>query len=411
MKLKIGPKNILGLDIGTSGIRVAIAENREGKPALIGVFEQSSAGMRKGAVVDLAEASSAVAKALFDAKKISRPALKTIYANIGTHQVKAQLSKGIVAISRSDSEIYQDDVDRVIQLSQAINLSANRMIVHNITREFILDGVPDVSDPVGLGGGRLEVSSVVIDAFAPHVKSIMRAVELAGGQCAGLVLDPLASARAVLTKRQKDLGVVMVDLGFGTTSMSVYEENKLTGTAVFPVGASNVTNDLAVVLKIPVTAAENIKLNYAYAVADDINAKDSVDLRKFVPEAKGSVSRRFIAEIVETRLAEIFEFVNNELRVLKKAGKLAGGVVLTGGGAKLPGVTELAKNTLKLSAQIGCASAEEWAGDGFTETLEDPEFATVLGLVMSGAEREGWMGREQRDSSFSLRGLWKYFKP
>ena len=141
-----------------------------------------------------------------------------------------------------------------------------------------------------------------------------------------------------------------------------------------------------------------------------MNAKESVDMRKFVPDAKGSVSRRFIAEITETRLAEIFEFVNNELRVLKKAGKLAGGVVLTGGGAKLPGITELAKNTLKLSAQIGCASTEEWAGDGFMEALEDPEFATVLGLVLSGAEKEGWLGRE-KESSWSMRRLLKYFQP
>ena len=337
MKLKIGSQQILGLDIGTSEIKVAIAENRDGKPALISVFKQPSFGLRKGAVVDLAETSSAVAKALFEAKKISRPALKKIYVNVGTHQVKAQLSKGIVAISRSDSEIYQDDVDRVIQLSQSINLSANRIIVHNITREYILDGVPDVSDPIGLGGSRLEVSSVIVDAFAPHIKSVMRAVELAGGQYAGMFLDPIASARAVLSKRQKDLGVLLIDLGFGTTSMAVYEENKLTGTSVFPVGASNVTNDLAVVLKIPVVAAENIKLSYAYAVSEDVNAKESIDLRKFVPDAKGMVSRRFIAEIAETRLAEIFEFVNNELRVLKKAGKLAGGGVLTGGGGEMPG--------------------------------------------------------------------------
>ncbi|HEY4526079.1 MAG TPA: cell division protein FtsA [Candidatus Paceibacterota bacterium] len=410
MKLKIGSQQILGLDIGTSEIKVAIAENRDGKPALISVFKQPSFGLRKGAVVDLAETSSAVAKALFEAKKISRPALKKIYVNVGTHQVKAQLSKGIVAISRSDSEIYQDDVDRVIQLSQSINLSANRIIVHNITREYILDGVPDVSDPIGLGGSRLEVSSVIVDAFAPHIKSVMRAVELAGGQYAGMFLDPIASARAVLSKRQKDLGVLLIDLGFGTTSMAVYEENKLTGTSVFPVGASNVTNDLAVVLKIPVAAAENIKLSYAYAVSEDVNAKESIDLRKFVPDAKGMVSRRFIAEIAETRLAEIFEFVNNELRVLKKAGKLAGGVVLTGGGAKLPGITGLAKNTLKLSAQIGCASTEEWTGDGFTEALEDPEFATVLGLVLAGAEKEGWLGGGKKDP-WSLHGLLKYFQP
>jgi len=412
MKIKLGSQLITGLDVGTAEIKVTIAENRGGKPALLSVFKHPSEGLRKGAVVDLAETSSAVAKALLEVKKIARPALKRVYVNIGTHQVKSQVSRGIVAVSRADSEIYQDDVDRVIQLSQAVNLSANRMVLHNITREFILDGVADVSDPLGLSGNRLEVSSVIVDVFGPHVKSVMRAIELAGGTIGGLVLDPLAASRAVLSKKQRELGTVLVDLGHGTTSMAVYEENKLAGVSVFPVGASNVTNDLAVVLKIPDTAAESLKLHYGYALAGEVNAKESIDLRKFSADAKGSISRRFVAEIVETRLAEIFEFINNELRLLKKVGRLAGGVVLTGGGAKMPGIAELAKNTLKLSAQIGCSLNEEWSDEtaAYSEVFEDPEFVTALGLVAWGAEKEDWLSQGCK-SPWSIKGIAKYFLP
>lgn len=410
--MKLGTQYLVGLDIGTAAVKVVVAENRNGKPALVAVFKESMSGMRKGAVTDLAETSAAVARALLEVKKVAKQGLKKIYVNIGTHQAKAQVSKGIVAVSRADNEIYQDDIDRVIKASQAVNLAPNRMIVHNVTREFVVDGVPDVSDPLGLSGNRLEISSVIVDAFAPHVKSVMRAVELAGGRIAGMVLDPLASARAVLTKTQRDLGVVLIDIGFGTTSMAVYEENKLAGLAVFPVGAGNVTNDLAVGLKIPVAAAESLKLHYGYAVSGEVNLKEGIDLRKFAPEVKGTVSRRYVSEIIELRLAELLEFVNNELRLLKKVGRLAGGVVLTGGGAKMPGVAELGKQVLKLSSQIGYTSPEGWSDEtaAWSESFEDPEYVTAFGLVLWGAEKEGWAGRG-RGRIPDLKTLLRYFLP
>lgn len=410
--MKLGAQHVLGLDIGTAWIKVAIAENRGGKPALLAVFKEPSGGMRKGAVVDLAELSAAVARALQEARKISKSCLKKVYVSLGTHQVKAQPSRAVVAVSRADSEIYQDDIERVSKFSQAINLTPNRVILHNITREYIVDGVPDIADPLGLSGNRLEVSSIIVDAFGPHVKSVIRAIELAGGRYAGMVLSPLAASRAVLSKRQRDLGVVLIDIGFGTTSLAVYEEDKLVGLGVLPVGAGNVTNDLAVGLKIPVPAAESLKLNYGYALSAEVNAKEAVDLRKFSPESKGMVSRRFIAEIAEMRLAEILELVNNELRLLKKVGRLAGGAVLTGGGAKLPGMTELAKTVLKLTAQIGCAGGEEWSEEtaAFADAFEDPEYVTALGLVLWCAHQEKWLARG-KSSFLSARRLLRYFMP
>lgn len=408
----LGSQLITGLDIGTASIKVAVAENRGGRPALKAVFKEPSAGMRKGAIVDLGETASAVSRVLNEVKKIARGALKTIYVNIGTHQTKSQISRGIVAVSRADSEIYKDDVDRAIKASQALNLAPNRMIVHNVTREFIVDGVGDITDPLGLAGNRLEVSSVIVDAFSPHVKSVIRVAEMGGGRIAGMVLGVLAGSRAVLTKNQKNLGSVLVDIGAGTTGMAVYEENKLLGVSVFPVGAANVTSDLAVGLRLPVGAAEEMKLSYGCALAKEVGHKESVDLMKFSPEAKGMVSRRFLSEIIELRLAEILELVNNELRLLGKSGELPGGAVLIGGGAKTPGMNELAKQVLKLSTQVGVSLGEEWSEGtaAFSDAFEDPEFANALGLVIWGAEKEGWQKRGLIPWK-GAKGIWRYFAP
>jgi cell division protein FtsA len=391
---------IVGLDIGTSSTKVAVAEMSGGRVVLRALFKEPSAGMRRGSVNDLSEAVPALMKTFEKIKSISKSALRKIYVNVGTPEVKAQHSKGIVAVSRVDNEIYQDDIDRVTKASQAITIAPNRIIVHNITREFIVDGVPDISNPLGLSGNRLEASSLIIDAFAPHVKNLMRAVEMAGGSIAASVFGPIASARAAVSKKQKELGVVLIDIGSATTGFSVYEEDKLLGTHTFPVGSGNVTNDLAVGLKIPVAAAEALKLHHGHAYSRDVGQKEVVDLKKFSPESRGTVSRRFVSEIAESRLAEILEFVNNELKLLGKSGGLPGGAVITGGGAKIPGLTELAKQELKLATQIGFAIGANWLKDGVSnpeETVEDPEFVNALGLVLWGGDNEGWW--EEKESS------------
>ncbi len=407
---------ITALDIGTTTIRVAVAENVRGRPTLRLVHREQSAGVRKGAIADVTEASHAISRVLAEVRRVAKPALKNLYLAIGTPQAKVQTSRGIVAVSRADTEIYQDDVERVIKAAQAVNLLPNRTIVHNVTREFIVDGVGDIADPLGLSGARLEVVSFVIDVFTPHVKNLMRVVELAGGRISGLVWAPLVASRAALSRAQKELGTVLIDIGAGTTGMTVYEENKLIGLAKFPVGSGNVSNDLAVGLRIPVDAAEELKLSYGYACAREISGKEIIELRKFAPEVKGTTSRRYVSEIIESRLAEILEFVQEELKLIGKAGKLPGGAVLVGGGAKIPGITELVKQELKLSAQVGASLNVFGPGSGeFSGYFEDPEFATVLGLVLWGAEEAEWESqRTFKNFKFelkSLKNLLRYFLP
>lgn len=375
---------ITALDLGTSQIRAIVAETqKDGKLSLLSVLKIPSIGLRKGEIVSLDEAVHSLNRIINEIKQINKSAAKNIFINIGGGNIKFQNSRGIVAVSRADNEIYPDEVDRAIKASQSINIGPNRMIIHTITREFVVDGIGEISDPLGMTGSRLEVNSLIIDAFKPTVNNLIKAVEAAGGKIGGLIYNPLASGRSVLTKAQKELGATVIDIGFGTTSMATYEEGKLIQAAVFPVGASNITNDLAIGLKCPVKTAEKIKLSFGSALSREISNKEKIDLHLIDESLKSMVSRRFISEIIEVRLAEIFELVNNELKLVGKAGKLPVGAAITGAGAKISDIIELAKQELKLPAQIGIPelSDVEFVSAEFKAQLEDLEFSVCTGLL------------------------------
>lgn len=381
---------ITGLDIGSTSLKAAIAEvKKDGQLSLVKLIKTSSGGMRKGNVDDLSEMTRSLNLMFGEIKKVSKNALKNIYINVGGSDVHIQSSRGIVAVSRADSEIYQDDIDRALQASQAINLPPNRMVLHAIIREYIVDGVGDIRDPLGMIGNRLEVNSLIIDAFGHGVKNLTKCLEMAGATVGGLVFSPLADAHAVLSKNQKELGVALVDIGFGTTSLCVYEENKLVHCAVFPLGSGNITNDLAIGLKTSIDAAEVVKLTFGSASMKGVSGREQIDLKKIDSHAKTSVSRRAVIDIIEVRLAEIFEFVNNELKLIGRAGKLPVGAVLVGGGSKLPGIIDFAKDELKLPAQIGISdvtSLEIPSGE-MSLQVEDPEFVCALGLLMQARDK------------------------
>jgi len=381
---------LAGLDIGSATVKAAVAEVKKGgKLALVKIFKMPSRGMRKGMVDEPAEVTGAVNQVLGELKKDFRAAHKNVFLNTGSAQVRTQASRGIVAVARADYEICQDDIDRVTQASQAIKLPPNRMILHSLVREFVVDGVGEIKDPLGMIGNRLEANVLLVDAFSPAIKNLTKSVETNGGEIAGLIFGPLAGGRSVLSKNQQDLGAVLIDLGLNTTGLGVYEEGKLLYATTFPFGSGNVTNDLAIGLKTSPEAAEAIKFSFGAAVAKDTPAREMIDLKKIDPRAKGVVARRFIAEIIEIRLCEIFEHINKELTKVERAGKLPAGAVLVGGGAKLPGLADLARRELRLPAQIGIPdiSPLEVASGDLALQIEDPEFACALGLVLWGGER------------------------
>jgi len=395
---------ITGLDIGASNIKAVVGQvDEDGRISVLRVFKSPSAGMRKGVIDDFSEMTKSVNQIFGEIKNFSRQALKNIYINIESCDIHTQFSRGIVAVSRADFEIHKDDIDRAVQASQSVKLLSNRTVLHAIIKEYIVDGINDIRDPLGMIGNRLEVDSLIIDVFDPAIKNLTKCVESAGGTVSGLIFSPLASGRSVLSKNQKDLGVVLVDIGSSTTGICVYEENKLIHAAVLPVGSGNVTNDLAIVLKTSIVAAEAIKLSFGTALAKEVSGKETIDLRKIDPNAKNTTTKKRVAEIVETRLAEIFEFVNNELKSIGKAGQLPGGVMLVGGGSKIAGIVDLAKQELKLPAQIGIpeTSSLEIGSGELNLQVEDPEFACSIGLMLWGSEKcprsgdsfKGWFGK------------------
>ncbi len=381
---------VLGLDIGSDNIKAVVAEPVKDKIKLIYGINKPSAGIRRGTVVNIDEAAKAIGEVLQDIRSFYRPAIKNIYLNIGDSNIKTQLSKGIVAVARASSEIGPDDITRAIQASEAINPGPNRMMLYSIPKEFTVDGLSDIKDPLGMIGSRLEVTSLIVDAFTPSVKNLKKCIEISGGSIGGLIFGPTAAARAVLTKNQKELGVVIIDIGFGTTGIAVYTEDKLIHSAIYPVGAGHITNDIAIALKIPVAIADKIKIAYGYAVSKDVPSRDTIDLRKVDINMTGAPSRRLVADVIESRMEEIFEFVDNDLRKLGLLGKLPAGAVLVGGGAKLPGITDLAKHCLKVTAMIGLPhpTSFEIHDQGLLECVESPDCATVLGLILLSRDEE-----------------------
>ena len=387
---------ITALDIGSNQIKILVTEIDGEKSSLLGVVKIPSAGVRRGEVICLEDIIHSLSAAVGEIKKVDKAALKNIFVNINGANVKIQASRGIVAVSRADSEIYEEDIDRVIKASQAINIDLNRTIIHTLTTEFVVDGIGDIGDALGMIGSRLEVNSLIVDAFKPTINNVIKTVEVSGGKLGGLIYNPLAAQKSVLSKIQKELGTVMIDIGFGTTGISVYEENKLLQAAVFPIGISHIINDLAIGLKCSIKTAEAVNLTFGSAMPKDVSTKEKIELNQIDESLNFSVSRRFVAEIIESRLAEIFELVNNKLKSINRFGKLPAGAIITGGGAKIPGVIDLVKQELKLPSQIGVPSLMEMGildseKDG---KIGDPEFAVAAGLILWGREQllknKGW---------------------
>jgi len=381
------PNNIIvGIDIGSHSIYTVVARKKEDfLPQVIGVGFSKSVGIRRGVVVDVGEAQSSIAESVRIAERVSGIKIDKAMVSIGGNHVSAVLSRGVIAVSRADGEISSDDIDRVISAAQTFSLPNNREILHVIPREFIIDGEGGINDPLGMKGVRLEVNSFIISGAAPYIKNLVRVINDVGIEVENIVLDTLASSKAVLTKRQKELGVVCLDIGGGTCGVTVYEEGDLLQTSVVPLGGMHITNDLAIGLRIPVEAAESIKLEYGGAVTSEIGKRDIIDLSYIDNMEKGTISRREVCEIMEARLSEILDLCNKELKKIGKDAFLPGGVMLVGGCSKIPHIVDLAKQRMRLPAQIGFPREME----GIVERVDDPAYATALGLVFWGMEDRG----------------------
>ncbi|OGD38570.1 cell division protein FtsA [Candidatus Azambacteria bacterium RIFCSPLOWO2_02_FULL_46_11] len=379
---------IIGLDIGTSTVQTVVAQKLGAaqKLRILGTGQSSVNGLRRGIITDIDAAARSIREAVKMAERASGVSVREAYVSVGGSHIGCRSSRGVVAVSRADQEISEDDVMRVIRQAEAVTLAANREILHVIPREFIIDSEKGIKDPVGMHGIRLEVDVLIIEGSTPVLKNLNKCLSEAGIEPSEFILSSLASSRAVLNSRQKELGVLTLDLGAGTTGLGVFEDGDIVYANILPIGSGHITNDIAIGLRTSIDVAEKIKLEYGSCAASEIGKKETIDLAKFGVEDQTKVSRRMLADIIEARICEIFDLVNKELKKINRQGMLPAGVILVGGGAKLQGLVDLAKRELKLPAQIGFP-AEELGG--LVDRVDDPTFACALGLVLMGQDLEG----------------------
>jgi len=383
---------ITALDIGSLNVKGLIAEKRGADSySILSVFKHPSLGFRKGVLVHPEDATKALRDLFLDIRRTNKEAAKHVFVNHQSEQVKCRVSRGMTAVARGDQEIQQEDVDRVLQASQAVKATPNAQVIHNIILEFLVDEVGDIQDPLGMNGNRLEVNTFVIETFGPQLNAVEKTLERVGFDVDGFVFNPLASSRSVTGKQQRDLGVLMIDIGFQTTSLIAYIENKVVCAKSIPIGSGHITNDLAIGLKTSVDVAEKLKLTYGCASARDVSRKDVIQLQDFDINHQADISRRFFCEIIEVRLIELFQVISAELRNAMPRGlQLPGGIVVTGGGAKMPGFIDLTRQEMKLAVQVGVPSMHQFeaVNPGHQEMFYDPEFAVAAGLILSGGDEE-----------------------
>ena len=373
---------IVGVDVGTSCVRVVQAklDQQTGSFSVIGASEAPSFGMRRGVIVDIEEAVSAISSGLEKVERMTGVPVASANVSVGGNHISSLSSHGVIAVSRADGEISENDIVRCIDASQAISIPTNKEVLHVFPKSFTLDGQTGIKDPLGMTGIRLEVDTIIVQAGLPFVKNLTKAIMQAGLEIEDLVLAPCAAAESVLNKRQKDLGVCLVDLGAGTTSLAVYEEGDLLHTSVLPIGASHITNDIAIGLRCSIETAEKVKLQFGHCDPKAVDKDEEINLSLIDKTEEQSTLRSYVVEIIEAREEEIFRMISSELKKIQRDGKLPAGIVLTGGGSKLPGMVEFSKKQLRLPTLLGHPANITTIID----RVDDPSFATAAGLVMWG---------------------------
>lgn len=426
------PKVIAGIDAGSSKIAtiVASADEAEEKIRILGSASIPSRGIRKGQIVNIEEAADAIIESVEAAERMAGYSLTHVFVSVGGQHLSSQNSKGVVAVAEPEGEITQEDVRRVIDAARAVSLPSSREIIDVITRHFAADGQEGIADPIGMSAVRLEVETHIITGASSAIRNLTKCVLETGANIAGLVACSTASAEAILTETEKELGTVLVDVGGGTTSLAIFIEGSPAFTSVLPVGARNVTNDLAIGLRVPLESAEKIKIYLTQDAGQkikiippkptkkdeddedeegetekkppkkkDFERKDELDLRSIgLSEEVKKVSKKTLIEgIIRPRLNEIFTLVGMEIKKSGYGGMTPSGVVLCGGGALTVGVIDSARRTLSLPVRVGVPQNVT----GLVDDILSPEYATSCGLIQSALKKESPLAK---GSSLNLVG-------
>lgn len=406
------PRIIAGIDIGNSQVKVVVAKiNDTLKPEIIGWGSSVSNGLRRGVVVDMEETIENVRSAAQRAEAMAGLPIKKAYVAVSGLHINTQTSRGVIAVSRADNEISQNDIDRVIKAASVVSMPPNREIIHVIPKNFIVDGTEYVKNPLGMKGVRLEADVLIVDGLSPYLRNLVKCVNENNIEVASLVYSPIASALSVLDKNQKEYGVVNIDFGGGTSSMIVFEEADLLHTKILPIGSRHITNDLAVLLRTSIDVAERIKLEFgSTSDAEDMRRRGELDLSEIVGERNYIVPKKQLIKVIDARAHELLDIVSNELKKVSKNGILPAGIVLSGGGVNLPGLAILAKEKLRLPVRV----ARSVHFEGMAEVVDDPAFSVATGAIIWGLdeENEGYGGKNQSSmgSSDTTKKILDWFK-
>ena len=394
----------VGIDVGTTKIAVAIARiNEDCKPTIMGVGTSPCEGLRRGVVINLEKTVEAITNAVNDAELMAGVEIGDAYVGIAGDHIKSLNSRGVIAVSRVDKTITERDIDRVIDAAKAIRLPDEREIIHVIPQEFIVDNQDGIKNPLDISGVRLEAEIHIVTGAMTAINNVIKCVHRAGIGVKDIVLQPLASSYSVLNRDEKELGCALLDIGGGTTDLAVFHEEAIRYTSVIGLGGKNVTSDIAIGLRTPIENAETIKVKYGCALRSMASKEETIEVPGPGEREPRNVSLDILGTIIEPRMEELFSLAKHEIQNNEYSGPMGAGIILTGGASLLRGSAELAEQIFDMPVKIGYPRG---FGGGLTDIINNPAYATVLGLILygvDGLDSTGQYGRSDR--SKVLKGI------
>ena len=398
---------VVALDIGTSKVAALVAELRpDGTIDILGMGAHESKGLKKGVVVNIESTVNAVQRALEEAELMADCKIASAFTGIAGSHIKSFNSTGMVAIK--DREVGPMDVERAIETAKAVNIPTDQQILHVLRQEFIIDGQEDVREPIGMSGVRLEVKVHIVTGAVSAAQNIVKCVRRCGLEVNDLILQPLASARAVLSEDEKDLGVCLVDIGGGTSDVAVFTHGAIRHTAVIPIAGDQITNDIAMALRTPTADAELIKVRHGVALRQLADPNEMIEVPGIGDRGPRVMSRQTLAEVIEPRVEELFSLVQQVLRESGFEELLSSGVVLTGGSSVMQGMVELGEEIFHMPVRVG---VPKYAG-GLADVVRNPRHATAVGLLLEGVQqvRQGQLSRQDGSMRAVLARMREWFQ-
>ncbi len=384
---------ITGLDVGSTVVRIVVgqvfSEGAEYKLQVLGAAEHPAEGVHRGSITSIDDAAASISACLEKAERMSGVPVESVYVGISGTHIVSQTTRGVVAVGKINGEIAKSDVERALDSARTIAVPPNHEILHVIPRSSIIDGQISTKDPIGMTGSRLEVDALVVQGFSSEIRNFTKCIYRSGLEIEDIVFTILATAEAVLSNKQKELGVILINIGGSTTSMIVYEEGEILHTAVIPMGSDHITSDITIGLCISIDIAEKIKLEYGSFSQKD-NQKRDIQLADLDASEHGSVSIKYVSQIIEARVEEIFEKIEHELKKIGRNGILPGGAILTGGGSKLHGIVDIAKKRLKLP--VSYANVKNIVN--VIDRVHDQTFVPVISIALWGLSLQQQKSRQ-----------------